>query len=40
LASAAIKPLNDRVFSFDEVRQALDFLALGRARGKVVVQLV
>lgn len=34
-----IRPVIDRVFPFDQAQQALDYLALGRAKGKVVVQM-
>jgi len=34
-----IRPVIDKVFSFDEANQALDYLALGRAKGKVVVRI-
>lgn len=39
LQAGYIRPVIDRVFPFDEAPQALAYLALGRARGKVVVQL-
>lgn len=39
LKAERIRPVIDRVFSFDEARQALDYLAQGRAKGKVVVKL-
>ena len=39
LQAGHIRPVIDRVFPFDEAPQALAYLALGRARGKVVVQL-
>lgn len=39
IESGRIHPLIDKVFPFDEAREALDYLAQGRARGKVVVQL-
>ena len=35
-----LRPVIDRVFPFDEATQALDYLALGRAKGKVVLQMV
>ena len=34
-----IQPVIDRVFPFEQAKEALDYLALGRARGKVVVQM-
>lgn len=34
-----IRPVIDRVFPFEQAKEALDYLALGRARGKVVVQM-
>jgi NADPH:quinone reductase-like Zn-dependent oxidoreductase len=39
LASERIRPVIDKVFAFDEAREALDYLANGRARGKVVVKV-
>ena len=34
-----IKPVIDRIFPFEQARQALDYLAQGRAKGKVVVKI-
>lgn len=34
-----IRPVIDKVFPFEQAREALAYLALGRARGKVVVQM-
>ena len=34
-----IRPVIDRVFPFEQAKEALDYLALGRAKGKVVVQM-
>lgn len=34
-----IRPVIDRVFPFDQAKQALEYLAQGRAKGKVVVSL-
>jgi NADPH:quinone reductase-like Zn-dependent oxidoreductase len=39
LASQRLRPVIDKVFPFDEAKAALDYLARGRARGKVVVQV-
>ncbi|MBL8467260.1 NADP-dependent oxidoreductase [Methyloversatilis discipulorum] len=39
LESGHIRPVIDKVFPFDQAKEALDYLAQGRARGKVVVQL-
>ncbi|SDL42049.1 NADPH:quinone reductase [Janthinobacterium sp. OK676] len=39
LEAGTIRPVIDGVFPFAEAKQALDYLAQGRARGKVVVQL-
>lgn len=36
--SGAIRPVVDRVFPFDQTQAALDFVATGRAKGKVVVK--
>lgn len=39
LASEQIKPVIDQVFPFEQAKAALDYLATGRAKGKVVVQI-
>ncbi|UXS01339.1 zinc-binding dehydrogenase [Agrobacterium tumefaciens] len=38
--AGTIKPVIDRVFPFDAVSEAFAYLEAGRAKGKVVVQLV
>ena len=38
IEAGSIRPI-DKVFPFTEAKQALAYLAQGRARGKVVVQL-
>lgn len=38
LQAGTIKPVIDRVFSFDAVNEALAYIETGRAKGKVVVQ--
>lgn len=40
LESGQVRPVIDKVFPFDQAIQALDYLALGRAKGKVVVQMI
>jgi NADPH:quinone reductase-like Zn-dependent oxidoreductase len=40
LETSRIRPVIDSVFPFAQAREALAYLAQGRARGKVVVQLV
>lgn len=35
-----IRPVIDRIFAFDQAKEALTYLDAGRARGKVVVQLI
>lgn len=40
LESERIKPVVDKVFSFEQAKQALDYLAQGHAKGKVVVQMI
>lgn len=40
IESGAIRPVIDKVFAFDQAKEALTYLETGRARGKVVVQLV
>lgn len=39
LKAERIRPVIDKVFPFDQAREALDYLALGRAKGKVVVNI-
>ncbi|RXK54823.1 NADP-dependent oxidoreductase [Oleiharenicola lentus] len=39
LEAGKIRPVIDRVFSFDQAKEALAYLEKGRAKGKVVVQL-
>jgi NADPH:quinone reductase-like Zn-dependent oxidoreductase len=39
LAAQCLRPVIDKVFPFDEAHEALDYLARGRAKGKVVVRL-
>lgn len=39
LKAERIRPVVDQVFPFDQAKQALDYLALGRAKGKVVVRV-
>ena len=39
LETQRIRPVIDRVFPFEQAKEALDYLALGRAKGKVVVQI-
>lgn len=36
----SVRPVIDKVFPFSEAKQALDYLAGGRARGKVVLQML
>ena len=39
LEAQRIRPVIDKVFPFEQAKDALDYLALGRAKGKVVVQV-
>ena len=39
LETQRIRPVIDRVFPFEQAKDALDYLAQGRAKGKVVVQM-
>ena len=39
LRTERIRPVIDKVFPFDQAKEALDYLALGRAKGKVVVKI-
>ena len=39
LRAGTIRPVVDRVFPFDQVKEALAYLETGRAKGKVVVQM-
>ena len=40
LESGRIRPVIDKVFPFEQVKGALAYLDQGRAKGKVVVQMV
>lgn len=37
--AGVIRPIVDKVFQFDEIRKALDYVESGRAKGKVVVKI-
>lgn len=39
LETERIKPVIDKVFPFEQAKQALDYLAKGHAKGKIVVQM-
>lgn len=39
LTAERIRPVIDKVFPFEQAKEALEYLAQGRAKGKVVVQL-
>jgi NADPH:quinone reductase-like Zn-dependent oxidoreductase len=39
LEAGTIRPVIDKVFPFDQTKEALAYLEQGRARGKVVVQI-
>jgi NADPH:quinone reductase-like Zn-dependent oxidoreductase len=39
LATDRIRPVIDKVFPFDQAKEALEYLAQGRSKGKVVVKL-
>lgn len=39
LDAQRIKPVIDKVFPFDQAKEALEYLAKGHARGKVVVSI-
>lgn len=39
LGAGTIRPVVDKVFPFDRVKDALAYLETGRAKGKVVVQM-
>jgi NADPH:quinone reductase-like Zn-dependent oxidoreductase len=39
LKTERIRPVIDKVFPFEQAKEALEYLALGRARGKVVVKM-
>ncbi|MEK8047850.1 NADP-dependent oxidoreductase [Ideonella margarita] len=40
LETQRIRPVIDQVFPFEQAKEALDYLAQGRAKGKVVVQML
>ena len=37
--AGAIRPVIDRVFPFDETREALAYVETGRSKGKVVIKV-
>lgn len=39
LEAGRIRPVIDRIFPFDQTKEALAYLEQGRAKGKVVVQM-
>jgi NADPH:quinone reductase-like Zn-dependent oxidoreductase len=39
LEAGHIRPVIDRIFAFDQAKEALEYLAQGRAKGKVVVRM-
>jgi NADPH:quinone reductase-like Zn-dependent oxidoreductase len=39
LATGRIRPVIDKVFPFEQAKEALAYLEQGRAKGKVVVQM-
>ena len=39
IESGIVRPIVDRVFSFQATNEAMDYLATGRVKGKVVVKL-
>jgi NADPH:quinone reductase-like Zn-dependent oxidoreductase len=39
LETKHIVPVIDKVFPFEQAKEALEYLALGRAKGKVVVRM-
>ena len=39
LEAGTVRPVIDKVFPFDEAKEALAYLEKGRAKGKVVVQM-
>ena len=40
LEAEQIKPVIDKVFPFEQAKDALDYLAQGRAKGKVVIKII
>lgn len=39
IESGTIKPVLDKVFSFEKINEALNYVESGRAKGKVVVKI-
>ena len=39
LKAEHIKPVIDKVFPFEQAKEALEYLAQGRAKGKVVIEV-
>jgi alcohol dehydrogenase len=40
IEAGVIQPVLDKVYAFDQVNEALNYVASGRARGKVVVKVL
>ena len=40
LETEQIKPVIDKIYSFEQAKEALDYLAQGRAKGKVVIKIM
>ena len=39
ISDGALKPVIDRTFSFDQLKEAYDYLNTGRAKGKIVIEV-
>jgi len=39
IEAGVIRPIIDKVFSFEQTNEAMSYVASGRARGKVIVKL-
>ncbi|WIX27325.1 zinc-binding dehydrogenase [Xanthomonas arboricola pv. corylina] len=39
LEAERLRPVIDKVFAFEQAKEALEYLAQGRAKGKVVVKI-
>jgi NADPH:quinone reductase-like Zn-dependent oxidoreductase len=40
IESGVVRPVVDRIFPFLATNEAMDYLATGRAKGKIVIQLM
>jgi NADPH:quinone reductase-like Zn-dependent oxidoreductase len=39
ISDGVLKPVIDRTFSIDQIKEAYDYLNTGRAKGKIVIEV-